>query len=364
MLKYRNTEIIDNKYLIEHYKSFDKNDLTDEIEIGKGDVGIVYKIKINNEICALKLYKQSKNMNDIYTKIIKDIIINYKTKYLIEQNICPNFVYYYYSNVIMDKLLRLEQIDYANLSIDKLKLNNYYFVMEYCDGSLIDFFNDEHDLEIYRSCIFQICCAIYCLQKHVKIYHNDLSITNIMFKKIDKNSVFHYNINSIDYYIPTYGYLFVIIDFEDSVFFVKDDKPNHDFKYLMTLYTRPIKMLLRKNNINTVDKLLDIMNTDKINIKKIIDDVKHSYIYINALTEKIKDNLIYTKLYHKAIEKSLFDYKKFYTRDTAEIVELLKYYSDNIFKSKDPIDKLLYKYFPEFLDRPTKKDYNIVSFVM
>ena len=76
------------------------------------------------EMCALKLYKQDKN--DIYAKIIKDIIINYKTKYLIDQNICPNFVYYYYSNVIMNRLLRQEHIDYDSLTIDKLKLDNYY----------------------------------------------------------------------------------------------------------------------------------------------------------------------------------------------------------------------------------------------
>jgi hypothetical protein len=358
MLKYRNSKIIDNKYLIEHYKSFDKNELTDEI--GKGDVGMIYKIKINNEMCALKLYKQYKN--DIYAKIIKDIIINYKTNYLIEQNICPNFVYYYYSNVIMNKLINNLPVDYENLAIDKPKLANYYFVMEYCDGDLRNFFNDEHDLEIYKSCIFQICCAIYCLQKYVKIYHNDLSITNIIFKKIDKNIVFHYNINSVDYYVPTHGYLFVIIDFEDSIFFIKDDKPNHDFKDLITLHTRPIKMLLRKNNINTVNELLKLIKLDDINIKKIIDSAKQSHIYINASTEKIKDNLIYTKLYHESIKKKSFNYEKLYTKKTKKIVKLLKYYSDNIFTSKDKIDNLLYKHFTEFFDRPTDSDIKIISF--
>jgi hypothetical protein len=355
MLKYRNSKTIDNKYLIEHYKSFDKNDLIDEI--GKGDVGIIYKIKINNEVCALKLYK-----DNIYAKIIKDIIINYKTKYLIEQNICPNFVYYYYSNVIMDKLLRQEQIDYDNLTIDKLKLDNYYFVMEYCDGSLIDFFNDEHNLEIYKSCIFQICCAIYCLQKYVKIYHNDLSITNIMFKKINKNIVFHYNINGIDYYVPTHGYLFVIIDFEDSIFFIKDDKPNYDFKDLITLHTRPIKSLLRKNNINNVDELLKLIKLDNTHIKKIINSAKHSYTYRNALTEKIKDNLIYTKLYHEALKNKSIDYKKFYTEKTKKIVKLLKYYSDNIFTSKDKVEDLLYNHFTEFFDKSLYSNTSITTF--
>lgn len=359
MLKYRNTDIIENEYLIKHYKKFDIKELTDKI--GEGDIGIIYKIKIHNITCALKLYKQTKNSNEIKTKIIKDIIINYKTKYVIEHNICPNFVYYYYSNVIIDKILKSENTDYESLTIENINLNNYYFVMEYCDGSLIDFFNDEHHIEIYKSCIFQICSAIYCLQKHIKIYHNDLSITNIMFKKINKNTIFNYKINGIDYYIPSHGYLFVVIDFEDSIFFEKDTKPNYDFKDILTLYTRPIKTLLRKNNIDTSDKLLKIMNTNKINIEKIINNVKQSYNYKNALTEK-KDNFLYTALYHVAIEKSLFDYEKFYTKNTKKIVKLLKYYSDNIFKSTEPLDKLLYNYFPEFFDKPTEKDVNIISF--
>ena len=88
---------------------------------------------------------------------------------------------------MMDKIIKSKNIDYESLIIDDLNLDDYYFVMEYCDGNLIDFFNDEHDINIYKSCIFQICSAIYCLQKYVKIYHNDLSITNIMFKKIDEN---------------------------------------------------------------------------------------------------------------------------------------------------------------------------------
>ena len=294
MLQYRTkNKPYDNNniHLIEHFKSFNVSNLIDKI--GEGKSGNIYRIKINNYPCVLKLYKiiilkSIKNVDpvfllpeievnipmsdelfltnssttktvdtsvatsksdseskiemdtqiytdtngelidpnkDIYNSILKEIIILNKIKYVIDNNICPNFVYFYYSNILLQKLLIDGKISYEidSINIYKLNLVNLYTVMEYCDGTLIDFFNEEYDIDIYKSFVFQICCAILCLQKHIGIKHNDISATNIMFIKINENTVLNYKINNINYFIPTYGFLFVIIDFDKSQFITKEN---------------------------------------------------------------------------------------------------------------------------------------------
>jgi len=424
MLKYRNTKIIDNNYLVDHFEKLNIADLTNNI--GEEQYSNLYRINIDDVECVLKLYKfkpiivlkknvsfpeietmaemeltdatdstdsidsteslqseeseESTNSDleikkeniyfDIvnnYNMLLKEIIIMNKIKHIIESNMCPNFTYLYYSNVLLQKLLNDNKDIYNidSIEIYKLNLKFYYIVTDYCDGSMDDFFSEEHDIELYKSCIFQICVAIYCMQKHIGIYHNNLNTKNIMFKLIDKNIILNYNINDVKYYVPSYGFLFVITNFEESVFITKENfKLNRDFKYLKKIYQNPLKTVLRKNNIIAPYDLLKLMNITSI--KTIFDIIKlndepYNY-YFPKNKKKISDEL-FLKIFYSSFTGNIIDFSKYYTKNSAQIVDLLKFYVSTIFTSKDNIQTLLYTNFTEFLKNvyDTK---NIKSFIL
>lgn len=87
-----------------------------------------------------------------------------------------------------------------------------------------------HSLDVYRSIIFQIVYIFSVLQKE-RIDFEELSLENNFFIKdlnIDKNvqNYWIYNIDSVDYYVPNYGYL-VLFDSKYSDIKNEDD----NFKY-------------------------------------------------------------------------------------------------------------------------------------
>jgi hypothetical protein len=433
MLKYRNTKIIDNNYLVDHFEKLNIADLTNNI--GEEQYSNLYRINIDDVECVLKLYKidpviilntnisfpeietiagmesndettvasessdkttdsipaikiksnsemidslsnseqelKKKNIHpdnvNTYNVLIKEIIIMNKIKNIIDNNTCPNFLYLYYSNVLLQKLLNDKKEIYNIDSIDiyKLNLKSHYNVTDCYDGTLDDFFSEEHDIELYKSCVFQICVAVYCMQKYIGIYHNNLNTKNILFKFIDKHIVLNYNINNVKYYVPSHGFLFVITNFEESVFITKENfKLNRDFKYLKKLHHGPLKAVLRKNNIITPHDLLKIMNITSI--KKIFDMLKlndepYNY-YFSKNKKKISDEL-FSKIFYSSFTGNIIDFSKYYTKHTEQIVKLLNFYADVVFTSKDNIQTLLYTNFPEFL-KNIYDGKNIKSFVL
>jgi hypothetical protein len=203
------------------------------------------------------------------------------------------------------------------------------------------------------------------MQKYIGIYHNNLNTKNILFKFIDKHIVLNYNINNVKYYVPSHGFLFVITNFEESVFITKENfKLNRDFKYLKKLHHGPLKAVLRKNNIITPHDLLKIMNITSI--KKIFDMLKlndepYNY-YFSKNKKKISDEL-FSKIFYSSFTGNIIDFSKYYTKHTEQIVKLLNFYADVVFTSKDNIQTLLYTNFPEFL-KNIYDGKNIKSFVL
>jgi len=98
-----------------------------------------------------------------------------------------------------------------------------YLFIEKLEGTLEDLLCDIENLniELIKSCIFQISFALSYLQKHFSFTHNDLHINNIMFKKTDKKYIY-YKFCNIYFKVPTFGYLFKIIDFGRSIFTYHD----------------------------------------------------------------------------------------------------------------------------------------------
>ena len=89
--------------------------------------------------------------------------------------------------------------------------------IETLEGTLEDIIQNELNLELLRSCLFQVTFALIYLQKHYYFTHNDLHINNIMYVKTDRPFLY-YKYNNQYFKVPTFGKLFKIIDFGRSIF--------------------------------------------------------------------------------------------------------------------------------------------------
>ena len=99
------------------------------------------------------------------------------------------------------------------------KLPVQLFFIEKLQGTLEDLLTKIEDLnsDLILSCLFQVSFALMYLQKFYQFTHNDLHINNVMFTSTNKTFLY-YKFNNIYYKVPTYGYLFKIIDFGRAIF--------------------------------------------------------------------------------------------------------------------------------------------------
>ena len=61
-----------------------------------------------------------------------------------------------------------------------------YLFIESLEGTLEDIIQKEMNLDLLKSCLFQITFALIYLQKHYYFTHNDLHINNIMYQSTDR----------------------------------------------------------------------------------------------------------------------------------------------------------------------------------
>ena len=132
------------------------------------------------------------------------------------------------------------------------------FFIEKLEGTLEELLGDIEtiNIDLILSCIFQVSYALTYLQKHYQFTHNDLHINNVMYKKTDKIFLY-YKYNNIYFKVPTYGYVFKIIDFGRSIFtfhnklFFNDTFDKHG--EAEGQYTYPYDKLIfnKKNDNNT-----------------------------------------------------------------------------------------------------------------
>lgn len=92
-----------------------------------------------------------------------------------------------------------------------------YLFIESLEGTLEDIIQKEMNLDLLKSCLFQITFALIYLQKHYYFTHNDLHINNIMYQSTDRPYLY-YKYNNQYFKVPTYGKIFKIIDFGRSIF--------------------------------------------------------------------------------------------------------------------------------------------------
>lgn len=69
-------------------------------------------------------------------------------------------------------------------------------------------------IQQWNSVVFQILVALWCMQKHFGMIHDDLHTENVMISELEnKDTCLYYQIAGKKYYVPTYGYFVQLIDF-------------------------------------------------------------------------------------------------------------------------------------------------------
>ena len=186
------------------------------------------------------------------------------------------------------------------------------FFIEKLEGTIEDLLtNDinELNIDLLLSCLFQVSFALSYLQKKYQFTHNDLHINNVMYCKTEKDFLY-YKFNNIYFKVPTYGYIFKIIDFGRSIFtyhnkmFFNDTFDKHN--EAEGQYTLPFNKLLFKSkrkegkiepnyNFDLCRLSITIIDACDINIDKDYKDKQYFIDFLSNLTLN-KDNVSLSKL--------------------------------------------------------------------
>lgn len=312
--------------------------------IGKGGQGTVFKIE--SPKCGgivLKTYHKKTNQSEIY----KEVNILDRVKKIIDEDICPHFMYYY------DFFKSNEK--------DDMMLN---ILMEYADGDLEKWVKTEHTTEEWKNLLFQFIIGVHVIQKYLKGFHSDLKPKNIFYKNINKkeNEYFEYSIDNKKYFIKNHGILFILADYGhlQSTFF--DDnimseeninsaiRENQDFDFLKDFVKRiKVTNLSKKYNLENLKSKFrdnDKFNTymkeehDKINkiMSKYPENIKEKFLLRSLLYYCLEENLI---IYSN---EKLEEEQKPPNIESSELIE-------KILNDKGDIENILDKYFKEYQNK-------------
>ncbi len=75
---------------------------------------------------------------------------------------------------------------------------------------------------IWSAWLFQVCAALTQLQNTLRLTHNDLHTCNVLWKKTSDEFLFYSDTKGRKWKIPTFGYIFSIIDYGRSIFWLNN----------------------------------------------------------------------------------------------------------------------------------------------
>jgi hypothetical protein len=227
--------------------------------INKGKVGKVYKLKNNDKFVV----KEAK-LNSCNEKIL-----NFEEKdihKLIKNNISPNF---------------------SPLLSYNIKSNICYKLYYKYDNTLeYLILNENIDINILKSCLFQIWTSIFIMYHHFNFIHADLKTSNIMYIKNIKNinKYWLYNYNNNNFYIKNYGYQIKIIDFDnmiDNNNLNKNKGIVYDLQMIHSyiLYDIISKLIKKIYNVNEVKDIYELYKKNNKGKKEDLDIINKEPFY-------------------------------------------------------------------------------------
>jgi len=296
-----------------------KDNIMLEKRIGEGDWGNVYMTSLKNKIINKNKFaiKVSRITQDDYDNpftdssyswyeiwILKDII-----KPIIVNSICPNLPLY------IDTFL-CDKCDFI-FKNNKKQFPCISIATELGRGDLKYFFLNYFPVEkVLFSILFQILAGLHAIQMSGQILHNDIKVKNILYYKVRPGGYWKYIVNNKNFYIPNYGYIFILNDFGVSTMYSPCFKlyPNKKtrvynlgsryainmdgvFSPINTYYSYTSNKKYRKSNtISWVDndskilkskggKFKSVRDTDKIVLLKTkLTKEQQNYLFDNKIT--------------------------------------------------------------------------------
>lgn len=330
---------------------------------GSGEIFKKYIIHRNTEIeMALKFVNTDKFFHykkyNYKNKTWKEYIILKKCNKLIKQHVTQHLPIIYDMNVCEQN-------------------NTAIFYNELASGDFLDWCQQPHSDIEWKSLLFQVWIAVYCLQIKLQLVHNDLRISNILFHKTEKsNAYIKYTINNTNYYLPNTGYVFMISDF-GSAHMVEYEhnsnnikiieakiKLNTDLHFFHDLYNR-LQVLILYDRY-TLTELTSLFTSDK-DLKyynEIKQEVTTRFSKSGRFDEKFKIGLIYYLMENNKLGTIEFDkHKDKFHLPPPEFAKILqelntKYnytyedivisFNPNMESKIPPIPVLINKYFSQY----------------
>ncbi len=244
---------MDNLYstLFNSKKDITINNITYEY-VGKGGQGVVFKI----DNYAIKIIPKEKYQDKEY-KI----------------------------GLYLNGLLNGVSINFVKV-YDKIETDNYVIIkMDFVNGKFINWMYKKHDDKEYLNMILQILINLRILQNKINLYHRDMKPKNILYKDLDTNVNFTYELNDKKYTINT-NIIFYITDFGHSISDITNDNITNN-KYIThdsDLYE--LSMLAQRIK---VDKILNIYKLD--DLIKIASNNEHFKGYYENEKKKIDEKM-------------------------------------------------------------------------
>jgi hypothetical protein len=333
------------------------------IYVNKGTWGFIFKVKLkNNKLIKIKI-QIIPNPSFSSFKHLED-----------PRNIdVEKFIFHKCNDLILKKVTCNLPLFYNDIICKEYEYHSIMFITELSDNIFPEWITKNHSNLEWESFIFQMLSTFYVLKNHLKFFHNDMNVNNILYNIDKNNGYYNYNINNTDYYLPTTGNIFIIWDYANGNSLLLNN--NNDIQDHLNNNDDFIKfndtfLLMKMNNIYnsmSFDNLKEILknNVEKYNIyfnkelKKInikFNNVKN----INKRKRKIKRSM-HKSLCYFAIENDLYDLimndnikdYKYNILPSKKILKLI----NNIFVNdkKLKIDKIIDKYFKKFKKKPNEK---------
>lgn len=125
---------------------------------------------------------------------------------IVEQKISPHFPLCYGTLV--------SGIRMKSNAKDKGGSFNQSIWMEYLPASMGDVVENQKNIDVYWSAYCQVFSALCVAQSMYDFIHNDLHCENVRVRKVAEDSVLWYQLDTGEIMcVPTFGYVYVIIDF-------------------------------------------------------------------------------------------------------------------------------------------------------
>lgn len=215
--------------------------------IGRGSFGEIYSVKYPNATFVIKeaylspkekqLMLKGVGRNDKAGQINKQ---SYPEEYrllMLTQTLLksiPNFLYIYDLAVCEGCTLQNKQPGTCYLTF-----------MEFADGNLYSLFKKGLTDKVKLNILYQLLIAVDAIHSNYGIYHQDIKLENILFKRYQCGGYFEYNIRGDTFHIENLGILVLLSDFGVAI-------------SLLPMYSGPIPFYGTRNAMVKNSKLIPI----------------------------------------------------------------------------------------------------------